>query len=127
MAASGVDAIFSTMDDFSAIFEAQAKGIYACQAYYDATYKAPDTIIANGVWNFSAILNKVVAAINGNTWASLRQDSFYNPLSLKDGSLSLGTYGNKVTDDDKSYVEQVKQKIISGEIVVNTNENNMDP
>lgn len=117
-AAAGCDVVFDCMDDLSATMEAEAQGIYTIACYMDSTPQYPDTLLACSLWNFGAILDAMVGAVKNGTWDEYRATHWFNPLSLEDGSCGLGVYGNAVPQSVQDYVEDVKQKLISGEIVV---------
>jgi basic membrane lipoprotein Med (substrate-binding protein (PBP1-ABC) superfamily) len=118
MAQEGYDVVFTEMDDNSSILECKAQGILCIPMYQDKHDLDPDTVLTSVVFNWYVGLNGALQAIKNNTWAQYQPTHFFTPLSLKDNGLYLGTWGTKATDDMKKAADEVKQKIISGEIKV---------
>jgi basic membrane protein A len=114
----GVDVVFISMDDISGTLEAKAQGIYSAQHYKDVTNQAPDTILNNAVWKFDGALEMIVKAIQENRFQEFRSNKWFIPLTLKDGTCGLGTYGNMVPDAVKQYLDGLKQDIIDGRLTV---------
>ncbi len=114
----GVDVVFVSMDDISGTLEAKAQGIYSVQHYKDVTDQAPDTILNNAVWRFDGAIEMIVKAIEDKSFDKFRAEHWYIPLTLRDGTCGIGTYGNMVPADVKSYIADLEQKIETDKLKV---------
>jgi basic membrane protein A len=118
LAQQGFDMIFTQMDDNSSILECKAQGILCIPMYMDKHDLDPETVLTSVVFNWFVPLYDALAAVKDNTFATYRETNFFRPLSVKDNGLYLGQWGTKATDEIKNAAEDVKAKIISGEIKV---------
>lgn len=90
----------------------------ACQHYKDIMSLAPDTIPDNVLWNYDPIIKMMVSAILEARWDAFRAENWFIHLTLETGTCGIGTYGNMVSQDVIDSVEGLKNKILTGEIVV---------
>jgi len=118
MADNGVKAVYVEQDDTSGILEAVAKGIYVIPAYKDLRALAPDNVLCSSVWNWEPGWSAILDAHAKGQWDRLRSENWYWEMTLANLGLGLGTYGNMVTDDLKSFAEKLKSDISSGAVSV---------
>jgi len=121
-AQQGYDIVINMLDDESVTLEAQEQGIWSFNIYQDLTPKYPDTVVANFIFNQYMPLGQIVEAIRAGTYDEFRNTHWFTWISIEDGSGEVGSYGNMVTQAAKDYVEQVKAKLLSGEITVELKE-----
>jgi basic membrane protein A and related proteins len=114
----GADVVFVSMDDTSGSMEAKAQGIYSVQHYKDVTAQFPDTILSNALWKFDGAVEMIVKALQDGTFKDFRATHWFIPLTLKDGTCGIGTYGNMVTADIKAYIDDLATKIKAGDLKV---------
>jgi basic membrane protein A len=118
MADQGVKAVYVEQDDTSGILEAVEKGIYVIPAYRDLRPMAPDNVLCSSVWNWEAGFLDILNAHAEGRWDSFRSKNWYWEMTLANGGLSLGTFGNMVTDDLKAFADKTTSDINSGAISV---------
>ncbi|WP_455365068.1 BMP family ABC transporter substrate-binding protein [[Eubacterium] cellulosolvens] len=116
MVARGVKCVFVNQDDTSGIIEASQQGIYAIADYHDVTHMAPDTIICSSVWHWKPGLLDILNAIGDGKWDDLRNTEWYWELTLANGGLDFGHFGNMVTEEHRDFVSDMVNKITSGEL-----------
>jgi basic membrane lipoprotein Med (substrate-binding protein (PBP1-ABC) superfamily) len=114
----GADVVFISLDDLSGTLEAKAQGIYSCQHYKDVTDQAPNTILNNASWNFDSAIEMVIKALQENRYSEFRSQHWFIPLTLKSGTCGIGTYGNMVPSDVKTYINGLAEEIMNGELKV---------
>jgi len=118
MAANGVKAVFVEQDDTSGILEAIEQGIYVVPAYKDLTHMAPDNIVCSSVWNWKPGFADILNAIAEGRWDQLRAENWYWEMTLANGGLGLGTFGNMVTEELKAYANGLINDINAGKIKI---------
>lgn len=118
MAKHGAKAILIEQDDTSGILECAEQGIYAIPMYKDLTEIAPDTIICSTTWNWRPGFLDILDAVAEDRWEKIRAENWYWEMTLANGGLGLGRFGHMVTDELKSFAEELINKITSGEVAV---------
>jgi basic membrane lipoprotein Med (substrate-binding protein (PBP1-ABC) superfamily) len=118
LAQQGADVIFSQMDDNSAILESAAQGIYCIPMYMDKIDTDPDTVLTSVVMDWSGPLGGAIEAVAKGNFQEYRKKWYFRPLSAKDGSIYLGTWGNKVPDSVKKKVAEIDSKFEKGTLKV---------
>ena len=118
MAANGVKAVYVEQDDTSGILEAVEQGIYVIPAYKDLRYVAPDSVLCSSVWNWEPGWAAILDAHAEGRWDQFRAENWYWEMTLANGGLGLGSFGNMVTDESKSFAEKLIADINAGAISV---------
>jgi basic membrane lipoprotein Med (substrate-binding protein (PBP1-ABC) superfamily) len=118
MAANGAKAIYIEQDDTSGILECAEQNILAVPSYKDLTSLAPDNIPCCSIWNWEAGFLAILDAHAAGNWSQFRADNWYWVMSLGNGGLGLGTFGNMVTDDLKAFANKLVSDIASGTVSV---------
>lgn len=114
MAANGVKAVFVEQDDTSGILEAAEQGIYVIPAYKDLRPIAPDNIICSSTWNWEPGWSALLDAHAEGRWDQVRSEDWYWEMTLANGGLGLGTFGNMVTDELKAVANKLISDFNSG-------------
>jgi len=115
---AGADFIIGVGDGITmgVIQAAKEKGIYAVGSFGDMNKLAPDNVITSVIWNTYPCYKKMIESIRNGTW-----EGEECALGLADGAVELAPYYNladKIPQEVKDKVEQTKQDIINGKIVV---------
>jgi len=118
LAEAGCDVILVGMDDESGTLEAKERGIYTFQAYMDITSKYPDTVVGCTCWVWDVALDRILGAIADGRFEELRGEQHQIYLTLEDRSLDIPTFGNMVTEEVKEFAEELREKIIQGEVEI---------
>lgn len=113
MASQGVKAVFIEQDDTSGILECQKQGIYAIAMYKDMAGKYPDTVICSCVWNWQMGFSDIIDAVAEGKWSSLRASKWYWEMDMGNGGLTLGTFGNMVTEELKNFQDSLSDNVIN--------------
>lgn len=115
--AAGVDYIFAQRDG---VFGAcEKKGVYAFGDYIDQHLVAPDAVVTSAMVKWAPMLKKVFDSVRAGTFEPKYYSTYQGALA--EGMAELAPYydfSSKIPNEVKSKVEEVKAKIISGEIVV---------
>lgn len=102
---------------------AEEKNLYAFGVGGNQNYLSPDHIIATSIRNVNEIVyNEVKAAVEG-TWTPGVHIS-----GMKEGSVGYSTADSNIVlpDDIVKIVEETRQKIVSGELVICSSADEMD-
>ncbi|MFQ5761535.1 MAG: BMP family ABC transporter substrate-binding protein [Candidatus Bathyarchaeia archaeon] len=118
MAANGVKAVLIEQDDTSGILEAIEQGIYAIPAFRDLTHFAPDTVICSSVWNWKPGFSAILDAIAEGRWGQLRAENWYWEMTLANGGIGLGTFGNMVNEELRAHARRLIEDINAGAVEV---------
>ena len=118
LAQQGCDVIFTEMDDNSAILEAAAQGIYVIPMYMDKHDVDSKTVLTSVVMGWHVPMTGAIEAAANGTWAQYREKHYFRPLSVAEGSLSLGIWGDTVPIGVKNALKKVQADIKSGKITV---------
>jgi basic membrane protein A and related proteins len=118
LAKNGCDVIFTEMDDNSAILEAAAQGIRIIPMYMDKLDVDPNAVITSVVMDWAGPLGGAIEATAKGKFADYRAKLYFNPLSVKDGSIYLGKWGNNVPDAVKKAASDLAAKFKSGALKV---------
>lgn len=95
------------------ISECQAQGIYAIGVDSDQSYLAPETVITSAMKRVdNAVYATVEELIGGTLQGGIAE------YSLENAGVDIAPTQDLLTDDVVTAVEDIKAKIISGEIVV---------
>jgi basic membrane protein A len=113
MASQGVKAVFIEQDDTSGILECQELGIYAIAMYKDITAQFPDTIIASCVWNWQLGFSDILDSAATGKWNELRASKWYWEMTIGNGGLTIGTYGNMVTEAQRNFADDLTDNVIN--------------
>jgi len=113
MASQGVKAVFIEQDDTSGILECQKQGIYAIAMYKDMTSQFPNTVICSCVWNWQIGFSDIIDAVAEGKWDALRASKWYWEMSLGNGGLTFGTFGNMVTDSLKTFQDDLTDNVVN--------------
>ena len=115
MVDNGVDVVNAIGNGVShgAIAAAEEKGIWATGNTWDIRPFAPTKALTTGLFNWEPMWDMVINDIEGGTftpkvyWAD-----------LANGGHSMTEINPSVPEDIRAQVEEIKAKVISGEIVV---------
>ncbi len=118
LAKQGCDVIFTEMDDNSAILESAAQGIRIIPMYMDKLEVDPNAVITSVVMDWSAPLSGAIEATAKGKFVEYRKAWYFHPLSVKDGSIYLGKWGNNVPDAVKKAASDLAAKFKSGALTV---------
>lgn len=120
LANQGCDVIFTEMDDNSGILEAAAQGIRIIPMYMDKLDVDPDAVITSVVMDWSGPLGGAIeATAKGETaLAEYRKEWYFRPLSVADGGIFLGEWGNNVPDAVKQAASDLEAEFKSGALTV---------
>jgi len=121
--AAGADVLYSVM--FGALEAASEAGVYGIGDYEDQQYLAPDAVVTSNMAFWDPALNTVIDAwwnqqANGVTMnAPLEQIRF----SMADGGADIAPLNDALVPDEvRTAVTEIRDKILSGELVVELNE-----
>ncbi len=106
---NGADVIRCLVGGMAPIEEAKKAGKYVIGYYYDKYSLAPDNVLTSCAFNWGVYYVDVVKQVREGKW---KPETYWGHLST--GIVTLGKYGNMVTEDVKKLVEEKKQLIISG-------------
>jgi basic membrane lipoprotein Med (substrate-binding protein (PBP1-ABC) superfamily) len=106
------------MDDNSAILESAAQDVYCIPMYMDKNGVDPKTVITSVVMDWSGPLTGAIEAVAKGNWTEYRKEWYFRPLSAKDGSIYLGTWGTAVPDEVKKAAADLEEKFKKGELTV---------
>lgn len=109
----GADVIAQHQDTPGPQQAAEEKGKYGIGYNSDMRAFAPKANLTSPVWNWGPYYVKTVQAVKDGTW---KNDQYWGGMA--DGIVDLGPYGTAVPDDVKTLVEQKKQDILSGKLLV---------
>lgn len=118
LANSHCDVVFTELDDNSAILESKAQGIYCIPMYMDKHNVAPKTVLTSVVMGWQVPLGGAIGAVADGAWEEYRNKHYFRPLSVEEGSISLGVWGDDVPESVKKAVEKVESEIKNGTITV---------
>lgn len=112
---SGVDFVYASGDSIGlGIIEGCAEaGVPVIGYGSDLNELAPEYVVSTVNWNAGISFNTILDKILDGTFESTVYDA-----SLADGSLTLADYHGTIDEELQNTVEEVKEKIISGEIAV---------
>lgn len=112
---NGADVVFHAAGatGTGVISECQAQGIMAVGVDSDQSYLAPDTVITSAMKRVdNAVYDTAESLVNGNLTGGIKV------YDLSIGGVDISPTQDLLTDDVIKAVEDVKAKIISGEITV---------
>lgn len=114
-AAAGVDVIFHIADaaGIGVIEACQESGIYAIGWGLDQNHLAPDTVLTSLLFSGADLLFQDVQRVVDGTWTG--EVRLYG---LETGVVDIADFHGLVPDDVAAQVEQARQDIIAGNIVV---------
>jgi len=118
LAKQGCDVIFTEMDDNSAILESGAQGIRIIPMYMDKLDVDPNAVITSVVMDWVGPLGGAIDATAAGKFADYRKQWYFHPLSVKDGSIYLGKWGNNVPDSVKKTASDLAEKFKNGTLTV---------
>jgi len=118
LAQQGCDVVFSQMDDNAAILESAAQGIYCIPMYMDKSEVDPKTVLTSVVMDWSGPLTGAIEAVSKGNFEEYRKEWYFRPLSAKDGSIFLGTWGTDVPASLKKEVEDLEKRFQKGTLTV---------
>jgi len=118
LAKNGCDIIFTEMDDNAAILEAAAQKIRIIPMYMDKLDVDPNAVITSVVMDWSGPLGGAIEATAKGKFADYRKEWYFHPLSVKDGSIYLGKWGNNVPDAVKKAADDLAAKFKNGSLTV---------
>lgn len=119
MIKNGVDVVYSNsgQGNLGAIEACKENGVYAIGSVVDLNDKAPDTVVSSSLLSPDQYI-KII--IDGYMNGSLEWGKYYE-MGVKDGIEGMAPYHsfeNKIPQDVKDRVEQVKQHLIDGKIEI---------
>jgi len=106
---AGVDVLAQHQDTTAPGVAAQAKGAKWVGYNSDVKEAAPDAWLTAPTWNWGPFYVKTAKAVAAGTCPS---DEFYG--NMKDGMVTLGSFGSSVDADTQSLIEEKKAAIIDG-------------
>jgi basic membrane protein A len=110
---NGADIILSSMDvGINGIIEAarDAKNVQVIGLTTDQYDRAPDVILTSVLLNYPDMVQRIFKAI------AVGQKHGYQPTSLKAGTSSLADFRGKVPADVAKKLDDIKAKVLAGEI-----------
>lgn len=112
---SGVDFVYASGDSIGlGIIEGCAEaGVPVIGYGSDLNELAPEYVVSTVNWNVGISFDTILDKIQAGTFES----TVYN-ASLADGSLTLADYHGTIDEELQNTVEDVKEKIISGEVAI---------
>lgn len=105
----GADVLMAYQDSPATIQAAAERGGFAGGNDSDMSRFAPDAYTTNPVWNWGPYYVKAVKSVMDGTFKS---EQFSG--DMKDGTVAIAPFGNKVPDDVKKLVEDKKKAIVDG-------------
>ncbi|MDF2927093.1 MAG: rane protein [Paenibacillaceae bacterium] len=105
----GADVLMAYQDSPATIEAAKERGAFAGGNDSDMSRFAPDNYTTNPVWNWGPYYVKAVKSVIDGTFKS---EQFSG--DMKDGTVALAPFGNKVPDDVKKLVTDKQKEIIDG-------------
>ncbi len=106
---SGVDVIYSFLDDPSAVQVSEEKGIKYCTQFMDRSQFGPNAYINGAIVDWGLIYKAEVDALLNGNWKGNRD--IISPFGK---SVDLGAWGKTVPKDVREKVEKVRQQILDG-------------
>lgn len=105
----GADVLMAYQDSPATIQAAAERGGFAGGNDSDMSRFAPDAYTTNPVWNWGPYYVKAVKSVMDGTFKS---EQFSG--DMKDGTVAIAPFGNKIPDDVKKLVEDKKKAIVDG-------------
>ncbi len=109
----GADVIAQHQDTPGPQQAAEEAGKYGVGYNSDMRAYAPTANLTSPIWNWGPYYVKVVQAVKDGTWKS---EQYWGTMA--DGVVDLGPFGDAVPEDVRQLVEQKKQDILSGKLIV---------
>lgn len=109
----GADVITQHQDSPGPQEAAEEAGAYSVGYNSDMSKFAPKAHLTAPIWNWGPFYTKIVKEVQDGTWKS---ESLWP--GMKEGVVGLAPYGPMVPADVKATVEEAKENIISGDLVV---------
>lgn len=109
----GADVIAQHQDSPGPQEAAEEAGAYSVGYNSDMSKFAPKAHLTAPIWNWGPFYTKIVKEVQDGTWKS---ESLWP--GMKEGVVGLSPYGPMVPADVKATVEDAREKIISGDLVV---------
>ncbi len=110
---AGADVIAQHQDTPGPQQAAEEKGKYGIGYNSDMRSYAPHANLTSPIWNWGPYYVKVVQAVKDGTW---KPEQYWGTMA--DGVVDLGPFGDAVPEDVRKLVEEKKQDILSGKLVV---------
>ncbi len=110
---AGADVIAQHQDTPGPQQAAEEKGKYGIGYNSDMRSYAPHANLTSPIWNWGPYYVKTVQAVKDGTW---KTEQYWGTMA--DGVVDLGPFGDAVPEDVRKLVEQKKQDILSGKLVV---------
>jgi basic membrane protein A len=112
---NGADVVFQFADaaGIGVIQAAQEKGVYAIGEPIDQRELAPDTVISSAIENVSSLVGLAIEAVVTDTF---KGEMFYGTVA--NGVIDIGPYNDKVPQEVRDKIAQIRQDIIDGKIDV---------
>jgi basic membrane protein A and related proteins len=111
----GADVLIAYQDSPATLQAAAERNLYAGGNNSDMTRFAPDAFMTNPVWNWGPYYVKAVKSVIDGTFKS---EQFSG--DMKDGTVALAPFGNKVPEDVKKLVTDKQKEIVDGTFEVFT-------
>jgi len=110
---AGADVIAQHQDTPSPLMAASERGVYGIGSESNMSQFAPDAYLTGTMWDWGEFYVRTVEAVIAGTW----QPGYYWG-NLEDGMVKIAPFGPMVPEEVKTVVEDAKEKIISGELII---------
>ncbi len=111
----GADVLMAYQDSPATIQAAQERGAFAGGNDSDMSRFAPDAYLTNPVWNWGPYYVKAVKSVIDGTFKSEQYSG-----DMKDNTVALAPFGNKVPDETKKLIADKQKAIVDGTLDVFT-------
>ncbi|MDD5935433.1 MAG: BMP family ABC transporter substrate-binding protein [Clostridiales bacterium] len=108
--AQGCDVIGQHCDTSNPMTAAQAAGVYGVGYNSDMSKDAPNAVLTSTMWDWSAYYTAAVQQIIDGTWDAT---NYFG--GMKEGLVKIAPLSNLCVDGTKEKIEEVQNKILSGE------------
>lgn len=105
----GADVLMAYQDSPATLTAAAERGAFAGGNDSDMSKHAPDAYLTNPVWNWGPYYVKAVKAVMDGT---AKSEQFSG--DMKDGTVALAPFGNKVPADVKTLIADKQKAIVDG-------------
>ena len=120
---AGVDVLYA--ERAGGVDAAREKGIIACGNVNDMNKQenGTDVVVASALWHMENALNYAIAQVKAGTF---KAENYKEWTMMQKGGASLSPFyefDDRIPAAAKAKVEEIKQKILAGDFVVETNDN----
>lgn len=113
---NGCDVITHWSDSDATGQTADEMGIYFISFGSDTGRYSPRVFLTGAVWNWEPVMADIVKSVHNGTWDSRPSHEWW--YGLKEGGVGLAPFGEMVPEAVRSYVRDMQEKIVSGELEI---------